>query len=275
MFFMLVFILLPLSLQAKEIRVAVFPFKIYAPQEFYYLKDGLQEMFATRLFVSNNIYIIDKTKVKECLSNFNYPLTEEKVLKIGKTLQADYVIIGSLTILGKKASLDTKIFSIEENKPPKVFYIQTDTLDDLIPKVSILAEKAVDYIQGIPQPSSKKPLVSKTLPSVVTPAPITNPNKMHPDRFFRTRLELESKKSAKKRGSSSQKPESFEEIWKDYKYSDIDSWPDYPPPEKPKNTKQPKPLPPSHPNNQVTYQKKSKVSRPPFEEEASFPDIYH
>ncbi len=284
-FLVLIFMLIfPVVVKAKEVKIMVLPFEIHAPREFSYLREALQDMLTTRLFVPNNILIIDKTVVERHLANVSYPLSEERILELGKMLGGDYVIFGSLTILGEKASLDAKIFPIEKNRPPKAVHIHTNTLDELIPKLSLFARQTITYIQGMPQQSFKRqPTDQISLSHAVTLPPPMSPNKMHPDRLFRTELgpKILNSSKTKTKGSGGQSSSmSLEKIWKDYRYSDIDSWPDYPieenkainPSKKKEATS--KPLPPSHPDTQATSQGQIETPKPLFDD-LSFPDIYH
>ncbi len=232
--FVLVFgLILPLGVQAKEIKVAIFPFKIHAAQDLSYVREGIQDMLSTRLFVPNKVLVIDETKVKKALANLKEPLTEEKAREIGKNLGVDYILSGSITTFGKKVSIDAKLVPVDELKSPVAIYTQTDTLDDMIPKLAEFARRAVAYLEGRPmvaalttqgqttQRQTKQEVTPKTpiqatnqqtysataSPQVYPRQPL--PEKLSPPPSQQARLEKRRK----------------------YKYSEIDPWPDYPPEE--------------------------------------------
>ncbi len=201
-----------------EVRIAVFPFEIHAPKDLSYVREGIQDMLSTRLCVPGKTIIIDEVKVRQALSSLKGPLTEAKAKEIGQKLGADYVLYGSVTTFGQKASLDAKLIAVNTSKPPLALYTNTNTLDDFIPKLADFAYQALSYIEGAPvspvQVASRAPAPARaplqapvppgaqnvppssfqalqTVPSsqpmataIPTPPP-ESPTKMHPERIIR------------------------------------------------------------------------------------------
>ncbi len=238
------------SLWAQEIKIAVLPFKINAPEDLSYVREGIQDMLSTRFYVPNEVIVIDETEVQKDLKNFSGPLNEKNLRALGKKLGVDYIVFGSLTTFGQKASLDAKLIPVNENKPPLAFYMHTENLDDLIPKLADFARQGVAYIEGKPprrlaslpatpeaQPlnyaaPASQPFAPRTpTPSQVQKAPVTDPNKMHPERVFRTQGPPPSTAPVQTAAASPPSQPQKEVRASRYKYSDIDPWPDYPPEE--------------------------------------------
>ncbi len=250
--------------QAATIKVAVLPFKINAPHDLSYVREGIQDMLSTRLYVPGKVVVIDETEVKRALRNFSGPLNEKTARQIGEKLGADYVVFGSLTTFGQKASLDAKLVPVRGDKPPLALYVSTDTLDDLIPKLADFASQGVAYIEGrpvrqqmmasypqtpsYPQASSYAPQAPSTsgyasappvsqAPNAVADATPQDINKMHPERVFRTQgpppAPAVTARAAAPSQPAPQAPAQKEQEVRasKYKYSDIDPWPDYPPEE--------------------------------------------
>ncbi len=229
---------LPALLHAKEIKVAVLPFEINAREDLSYVREGIQDMLSTRLYVPNEIVVIDEAQVKQALKEIKTPINEAVAREIGKKLGADYVVFGSLTTFGQKTSLDAKLIPVNEEKPPLALYAYTDTLDDLIPKLADFARQGVAYIEGKPQvmaslgpPSQPSPSPNYQAPRAQTPPPSsTDVSKMHPERIFRT--QGVPPQASPQVPSQPNPPQKKEEVKASkYKYSDIDPWPDYPPEE--------------------------------------------
>ncbi len=232
--------------QAAEIKVAVLPFEINAPQDLSYVREGIRDMLSTRLYVPGKVVVIDETEVEKVLKDFSGPLNEKTIRKIGERLEADYVVFGSLTTFGQKASLDAKLIPIKEEKPPLALFVNTNTLDDLIPKLADFAKQGVAYIEGQPPtgqmlalkpqaPSSPSQVSTASnynmasQPSQVVANAPQDLNKMHPERVFRIQGPPSPQITAKAPTSS---PQEEQEVHASkYKYSDIDPWPDYPPEE--------------------------------------------
>ncbi len=231
--FVLVFgLIFPLGVQAKEIKVAIFPFKIHAAQDLSYVREGIQDMLSTRLFVPDKVLVIDETKVKKALANLKEPLTEEKAREIGKNLGVDYVLFGSITTFGKKVSIDAKLVPVDELKSPVAIYTQTETLDDMIPKLTEFARRAVAYLEGQPivaslttQEQTKQEVTSKTPPQS------TNPKTFSAVASSRTYPRQPLPQKLTQPPSQPPSQQARLEKRRKYKYSEIDPWPDYPPEE--------------------------------------------
>lgn len=236
--FVLVFgLIFPLGVQAKEIKVAIFPFKIHAAQDLSYVREGIQDMLSTRLFVPNKVLVIDETKVKKALANLKEPLTEEKAREIGKNLGVDYVLFGSITTFGKKVSIDAKLVPVDELKSPVAIYTQTDTLDDMIPKLAEFARRAVAYLEGRPMVAAlttQGQTTQRQTKQEVTPkTPIQATNQKTYSATASPQVYPRQPLPEKLSPPPSQPPSQQARLEKrrKYKYSEIDPWPDYPPEE--------------------------------------------
>lgn len=89
--------MLPTVGSAQTGRIAFLPFKANAPQDMSYLTNGIRDMLASRLASEVGLTVIDKTTVDKALASAGTPTQTEAFLKLGKALQADYIVAGSLT----------------------------------------------------------------------------------------------------------------------------------------------------------------------------------
>lgn len=126
---------------SQAIRIAVLPFEINASNDLDFLKEGIQDMLNSRLSWKDQVNVIDKSTVKSIAKEikqqgFN---GESHALLAGAKLQADYVILGSLTILGNSTSIDTKLIDITGKQPPLPFSMQTADLGGVIPAINQFA----------------------------------------------------------------------------------------------------------------------------------------
>ena len=64
---------------------------------------------------------------------------ESYALLAGGKLQADYVIVGSLTILGNSTSIDSKLIDVSGKQQPMPFSTQTSDLGNVIPAINQFA----------------------------------------------------------------------------------------------------------------------------------------
>ena len=89
-----------ISFAATLQKVAIIPFKINAEKDLSFLRDGIYDMLSTRLAQAGEVEIISRQEVDQAVDAAGpQPLNEDRARTIGKTLQADYVLFGSLTVL--------------------------------------------------------------------------------------------------------------------------------------------------------------------------------
>ncbi len=144
-------------------RVAVMPFTINAAQDMAYLKDGIADMLESRLAWEDKVELIPRK-----LSQAQLPegrLSIEQARQIGAELGADYILFGSVTVLGDNISLDAKMTDVKGDKETHFFSHQGKGMDALIPKIDQVAAEINTKVFGrdvtpsesaAPQPSSAK-----------------------------------------------------------------------------------------------------------------------
>lgn len=127
-------------------KVLVLPFKIYSQSEYSYLEEAIPEMLATRLFSPSKIEIIEIERVKEEVKNYE-KINRKIAQEIGNKFKVDYIIWGSITILGKTVSIDAQIMNLSGNKKPVQFFQEMKDVSEIIPQISRFAHKARRYIE--------------------------------------------------------------------------------------------------------------------------------
>jgi len=127
-------------------KVLVLPFKIYSQSEYSYLEEAIPEMLTSRLFSPSKIEIIEIEKVKKEIENYE-KINKEIAQKIGNKFKVDYIIWGSVTILGKTVSIDAQIMDLSGNKKPVQFFQEMKDVSEIIPQLSRFAHKARRYIE--------------------------------------------------------------------------------------------------------------------------------
>ncbi|PMP67461.1 MAG: hypothetical protein C0190_03205 [Thermodesulfobacterium geofontis] len=128
-------------------KILILPFDVYAQPEYTYLKEAIPEMLVSRLFLPSKIEIIELEKVKEEVKNLgkiNGKIAEE----LGNKFKANYVIWGSVTVLGESVSIDAQIIDLSGNKKPAQFFQEIKNISELISQISRFAQKARMYVEG-------------------------------------------------------------------------------------------------------------------------------
>jgi outer membrane protein insertion porin family len=131
-------------------RVAVLPFRVYAVEPLDHLQKGLQEMFSARL-ADYGLSAIDPAVVNKHPMALLPAFERENILAIGRDLNADVVVTGSLTQVGHRISLDLKAYDIPTAKPPFSIYMVEDDIDKLADAVDKASKSLYNQITGVEQ----------------------------------------------------------------------------------------------------------------------------
>jgi outer membrane protein insertion porin family len=144
-------LLIPATVQAeKKGKVAVLPFRIHSIQPLDYLKLGLQEMLATRIN-KKGLDVINPDVVNKHPLAFLPMFELEDSLTLGKDLGADWVILGSLTQIGKRISLDLEVVDISLVNPPFSIFMMEDDIDRLADAVERASTSIYNQVTGVVQ----------------------------------------------------------------------------------------------------------------------------
>jgi TolB-like protein len=164
---LLFFLTFPFHLiaQPKEVgrvyKVAILPFIIHSQENLDYLREGIYDILSSRISVEGRITVIERTTVERILWEIRPIRLDEAVAKeVGSRAGADYIVLGSLTKIGSYISLDARLLSITEDKPPLGVYTQHKGLDDVMTKIGDFAQEIGYKILGrrfaVSPPSEKR-----------------------------------------------------------------------------------------------------------------------
>ena len=169
-FCLIIILLVTGSLWAKDTyTVTVLPFTLNSSENIDYIKQGIEEMLSSRISVPNKINVINKNIVLDELKKSKIKrITLTDVHNIGKKLNSDYVVWGSITKIGSSISIDGKLVDILNNKSEIGISSQSQTIDDVIPKINDFSEKIIQNILGT-TPSSSLPALPAAAPTVAAP----------------------------------------------------------------------------------------------------------
>jgi TolB-like protein len=129
-------------------KVAILPFTMHADRDLTFLQEGIMDMLGSRLAWKGEVEIQEKGKVKRELAHIKGPMDKDKALLVGKALQADYVILGSLTVFGESVSIDAKILDVAKSEELITAFNQSKGMDEVIPTVNQFAMDINSKIMG-------------------------------------------------------------------------------------------------------------------------------
>ena len=134
-FILMVFFIVPglavIEVQAApEGKVALLPFTIYSQEDLTYLQKNILETLANDLG-KQNIPLLPISKTQSWLGQ-KIPSDWTELRALGKQLEADWIIYGSLTKIGQRLSLTGNLLEIQSDKPPLSFSITEEGLENVL-----------------------------------------------------------------------------------------------------------------------------------------------
>jgi TolB-like protein len=156
------------SLEAKgEKTVAVFPFAAHSAENIDYVRQGIWDMLSSRITVIGKIDVISKEAILQTMKeNEGKDLSSADIYSLGKKLNVDFVVYGSITKIGNSISIDGKLIDIAANKPAITVFTQSQGMDEVIQKINDFARNIDNHILG---------MVPSTFAPVSPPPPTTVP----------------------------------------------------------------------------------------------------
>lgn len=166
---MCVVVAVPSLLWAKEKNsVAVLPFSVYSAENIDYIRRGIGDMLSSRISVGNKIEVISRDVILDALGETGgKELASADIYSIGKKLNADFVVWGSITKIGNSLSIDGKLVDISAHKSAVAIVTQVQNMDEVIPKINDFARRIEAHIVGAPM--STAGTSSPALKEIVTP----------------------------------------------------------------------------------------------------------
>jgi TolB-like protein len=128
--------------------VAVLPFTINAAKDYSFLQNGIMDMLSSRLASDSELQPIEKSRTLEAVKSYKSALEQQAAQSVGKALQADYVVFGSLTVLGESVSIDARILDVNQQRVLDSVFAQAKTMDEVVPQVNGFAQSISGRILG-------------------------------------------------------------------------------------------------------------------------------
>jgi len=157
-------------------RIALLPFKINSDKDLSFLQDGIFDMLTTRLSKEGQVDVIGRTQTEEAIQAAapSGAINESVARGIGTRLNADFVLFGSLTVLGNNVSIDAKMVDVSGGRPTMTFFDQGQDLGAVITKINLIAADINEKVFGETKvaAAAETPGAVKKSPSVAQqPAP--------------------------------------------------------------------------------------------------------
>ncbi|WP_419663883.1 uncharacterized protein Dvar_41160 [Desulfosarcina variabilis str. Montpellier] len=173
-----------ISQAGETTRILIVPFTINAAEKFSYLQQGISDMLTSRLEKDSNVTVATADGKRDNLK------------ALSQTAAADYVITGSVTIVGDSASTDAQVLKGSAVDTPVLSFNRTGRQQaELIEHINELAAtintRLLGHSPSQPDQSVPPTIGKKTSPSVVT-APMPSPaTDRHPSNVGKTLSQTE------------------------------------------------------------------------------------
>ena len=143
-------------------KIAVLPFTVHALKPMEPLRTGAQEMLYKAL-KEKKYPVIDPRIVNENSIVFKSPLAPDEIAKVAQTLGASWVVGGSITEIGKKASVDISVFDASRKRGPYYAFAVAESMDELSYAIDSLADSIINQIMGYELVDSVRVLGNKRI----------------------------------------------------------------------------------------------------------------
>ena len=132
--------MIPKCVLAQELKkVAVLPFEIYSREDRSYLQEQIYNGISAELIKTGYVQIIKKDVFSKIIRGKQ--IDEELAGRVGRETVADFVIMGSLSRIGKLISADARVVNVKEKKVSESFFAQGSGVESLNDISAQLTEK--------------------------------------------------------------------------------------------------------------------------------------
>jgi TolB-like protein len=145
-------------------KIAVLPLKVNATGDVDYLKRAIVDMLSSRIGSSQAVELVKTNAIRDALDEMGLEdITDDVAEEVGERVGADYVLYGSLSIIGDSLSLDAKLVDVEDGSITP-FYSSGRGIDSLVDMAEKMASMVLAPVSGLPAVAGVEPQI----PSVPT-----------------------------------------------------------------------------------------------------------
>jgi len=172
LFFLILFIaLIPRQGYAATLKMAVLPWNVRSGEGMGFLRGALNDMLGSRLGAEDGISLARADRVKGALkTEKGEDITRATALGVGKKLGLDYVLYGSVTVIGKAVSLDASLLDVKKDRVTP-FASTGPSQDSIVTLADNLAKEVAHHLY----PERPAPARAVLTPAAPVPVPVPAP----------------------------------------------------------------------------------------------------
>lgn len=137
-----------------KVVVAVLPFRVNSERPLDYLENSLAGLLTARLEASGQVEVVESVTVRESLVAFAGERTEDAVRRLAREVGAEYVVVGSLTELAGRYSLDVRVTPVDSLVATSTMVFTAEGDDELLDRINELSNRVLQIV-GSPSPRSR------------------------------------------------------------------------------------------------------------------------
>ena len=181
---------------AEPKRIALLPFKINAEKDMSFLQNGIFDMLTSRLAKEDEVIVTSRQEAEDAFkaAGSPEPVTESVARTIGTSLNADYTLFGSITVLGNSISIDAKMVDVTGQTPTASFFDQSQDLGGIITKVNQIATQINTAVFGRQAEVAQKAAPAAPAAPAAKQAPADDVH-AHPEKLVKGRGGIEGEGS--------------------------------------------------------------------------------
>lgn len=144
----------PAPATPRSVAVAVLPFRVNSAKPLDNLEKSLPELLRTRLEATGRVTVIDPTKARERAGARVAADPGDPVVRtVSSELGAQFGVIGSLTELAGRFSLDARVVPVQPGAAAQSFVYTAENEDELRERVNELAERIAAAVAADAKPN--------------------------------------------------------------------------------------------------------------------------
>jgi len=117
----------------EPLKILVLPFEVHSEEDISGFRRELLEALASTLDSAKEVEVIAGERLKAIILERGITRFDERVaIDVGKGLKVDFVILGSITKLGRRFSIDTKVLNLALDRLSALSYIEGDDPEELL-----------------------------------------------------------------------------------------------------------------------------------------------
>jgi len=162
---------LPSTSYCAPRSIAVLPWNVRSAEGMDFLQYALIDMLTSRLGAEADLSMVRSDRLKAAMQGQGFKdVTRSTALKIGKKLKLDYVLFGSITVIGKAVSLDASLLDVSGGGITS-FSSTGPSRDSIVTLVDNLSKDVIHHFH----PERTEPVKAVVAPAAPVPTPVPVP----------------------------------------------------------------------------------------------------